>query len=126
MKNLYEMYPEFKGKELYMTGESYSGKYLPVFSYAMLEENANLNKTAEGVPQYNLKATLIGDGYPAPYQQRLSMYKVPQALNILDQNDMPQVAALERLCGDSLLNTTTMTMHNSTSEELCAAPITYA
>ena len=67
MKNLYEMYPEFKGKELYMTGESYSGKYLPVFSYAMLEENANLNKTAEGVSQYNLKATLIGDGYPAPY-----------------------------------------------------------
>jgi len=54
------------------------------------------------------------------------MYKVPQALNILDKSNMPQMAALERLCGDSLLNTTTGTMHNNTSENLCAAPISYA
>lgn len=108
-----------------MTGESYSGKYLPVFSYAMLEENSKMSKV-NGNNYFNLAATLIGDGYPAPYQQRLSMYKVPQALNILDQSDMPKIQALERLCGNSLLNTTTGTMHNSTSENLCAAPIGYA
>jgi carboxypeptidase C (cathepsin A) len=66
-----------------MTGESYSGKYLPVFSHAMLVENEKM-PTISGKPYFNLAATLIGDGYPAPYQQRLSMYKVPQALNILD------------------------------------------
>lgn len=59
-----------------MTGESYSGKYLPVFSHAMLTENANMAKV-NGNNYFNIAATLIGDGYPAPYQQRLSMYKVP-------------------------------------------------
>jgi hypothetical protein len=54
----------------------------------MLLENANMEKI-NGKPYFNLAATLIGDGYPAPYQQRLSMYKVPQALNILDKNNMP-------------------------------------
>jgi hypothetical protein len=49
----------------------------------MLVENEKM-PTISGKPYFNLAATLIGDGYPAPYQQRLSMYKVPQALNILD------------------------------------------
>jgi carboxypeptidase C (cathepsin A) len=39
MANLYEMYPEFKSKPLYMTGESYSGKYLPRYSNALLDSN---------------------------------------------------------------------------------------
>jgi carboxypeptidase C (cathepsin A) len=49
-----------------MTGESYSGKYLPVFSHAMLTENANMPKV-NGNNYFNIAATLIGDGYPAPY-----------------------------------------------------------
>ena len=39
MKNLYVKYPEFVGKPLYMTGESYGGKYLPAYSKKLLEEN---------------------------------------------------------------------------------------
>lgn len=39
MINLYEMYPEFKDKPLYMTGESYAGKYLPRYSNALLDSN---------------------------------------------------------------------------------------
>jgi len=60
MANLYEMYPQFKGKPLYMTGESYAGKYLPRYSNALLDSNA-ANAT-----QFNLMGTLVGDPYTAP------------------------------------------------------------
>jgi len=61
MKNLYAKYPEFVGKPLYMTGESYGGKYLPAFSNALLADN-----TTTGTTDFNLMATLIGDPYAAP------------------------------------------------------------
>lgn len=53
------------------------------------------------------------------------MYKVPEALGILEEENMGQIQALHRLCGDSLYNTTSESMHNSTSEAACAAPINY-
>ena len=61
MQNLYVKYPAFVGKELYITGESYGGKYLPAFSNALLEAN-----TSAGNTNFNLMATLVGDPYTAP------------------------------------------------------------
>lgn len=43
MANLYVKYPEFKNKPLYMTGESYAGKYLPFYSNALLDSNTANN-----------------------------------------------------------------------------------
>jgi len=37
-----------------MTGESYSGKYLPVFSYAMLEDNIKNKAKVNGNNYYNI------------------------------------------------------------------------
>jgi carboxypeptidase C (cathepsin A) len=39
MQNLYTLYPEFQGKDFYFAGESYAGKYLPRYSWGMLQEN---------------------------------------------------------------------------------------
>lgn len=39
MDLLYLKYPEFEGRDLYLTGESYGGKYLPRYSYELLMEN---------------------------------------------------------------------------------------
>ena len=35
----YQKYPEFKTRDLVLTGESYGGKYLPLFTYEILEYN---------------------------------------------------------------------------------------
>jgi carboxypeptidase C (cathepsin A) len=36
---LYDMYPEFKTRELFITGQSFAGKYLPLFGYHILNYN---------------------------------------------------------------------------------------
>lgn len=66
------------GLPLYMTGESYAGKYIPQFSWALLQNG-----------QFNLKASLMGDPYTAPLTQNTLMHVVPEALNILDDSNMP-------------------------------------
>jgi carboxypeptidase C (cathepsin A) len=34
--NFYEKYPQFKGRDFYVAGESYAGKYVPRYTYALL------------------------------------------------------------------------------------------
>ena len=94
MKGLYSTFPELAAKPLYMTGESYAGKYIPRFSYALLNEAGDVT--------FDLKASLIGDPYTAPLTQRTSTYLVPQALNILDESNMPQIATLQKNCQEIL------------------------
>jgi len=74
-----------------MTGESYAGKYIPRFSWA-LHENGG----------FNLQASLVGDPYTAPLTQRTHMHIVPEALNILDDSNMPQIAALRKTCQEGI------------------------
>jgi len=93
----YEMYPQFVGRDLYLSGESYAGKYLPRYSYALLKANEKL-----GEKRFNLKATLMGDPYTAPMTQRTHMYRVPEALNVLDDSNMPQIATLRHRCQETV------------------------
>ena len=63
----------------------------------MLQENIKL-----GYQKFNLKASFIGDPYIAPLIQRTHMHVVPEALNILDDSNMPQISALRHRCMESL------------------------
>jgi len=38
--------------------------------------------------RFNVSAMLVGDGYFSPFNQRMSMWKVPYALNVLEQENM--------------------------------------
>lgn len=87
MKNIFKEFPVLQDKDLYMTGESYAGKYIPRFSWALHEDGG-----------FNLKASLIGDPYTAPLTQRVHTYILPEALNIIDDSNMPQISALQKNC----------------------------
>mmetsp|Transcript_18229 Transcript_18229/g.22741 ORF Transcript_18229/g.22741 Transcript_18229/m.22741 type:complete len:135 (-) Transcript_18229:1059-1463(-) len=76
-----------------LTGESYAGHYIPAFSNALLDDDA-----FSGI----FKASLMGDPYTAGLTQKRLMYKVPEALNILDDSNMPQIAALNKNCVESV------------------------
>mmetsp|Transcript_567 Transcript_567/g.633 ORF Transcript_567/g.633 Transcript_567/m.633 type:complete len:185 (+) Transcript_567:128-682(+) len=49
-----------RANDLILTGESYSGKYLPLFTHRILLNNE------QGSSDINLKGTLIIDPYPSP------------------------------------------------------------
>ena len=89
--NIWETYPDLQGKDLYMTGESYAGHYMPYFSRDMVKAGT-----------FNLKASLVGDPYTAGLTQKTEMYHIPESLNILDDSNMPQIAALRKNCHEGL------------------------
>jgi carboxypeptidase D len=39
MMNLYTLFPEFVGREIYLAGESYAGKFVPRYAQEMLNFN---------------------------------------------------------------------------------------
>ncbi|KHN08079.1 Serine carboxypeptidase-like 50 [Glycine soja] len=57
--------PLFKNRPIYITGESYAGKYVPAIGYYILEKNANLNVSE----RVNLAGVAIGDGLTDPETQ---------------------------------------------------------
>lgn len=57
--------PVFKHRPIYITGESYAGKYVPAIGYYILEKNAELKDTK----RVNLAGLAIGDGLTDPVTQ---------------------------------------------------------
>lgn len=55
----------FKHRPIYITGESYAGKYVPAIGYYILEKNAELKDTE----RVNLAGLAIGDGLTDPVTQ---------------------------------------------------------
>ncbi|GBG24814.1 Serine carboxypeptidase-like [Hondaea fermentalgiana] len=92
MQGFYALHPWTKTLPLYLTGESYGGKYLPMFTRALLDSGVQV------------EATLIGNPLVAPRNQRTAMHVLPTALGLLDQTQVAQVAALEKKCEESIAN----------------------
>lgn len=68
----FELFPDERGNEVFIAGESYAGQYIPYIARGILDRNAAQEKAAES-PQYvNLSAILIGNGWVAPGEQSLS------------------------------------------------------
>ncbi|KAI0786433.1 Alpha/Beta hydrolase protein [Abortiporus biennis] len=56
----FETFPQFAGRPLHLSGESYGGRYLPVFASYIYDQN-QLAKL-DGRPTLNLQSVLIGNG----------------------------------------------------------------
>jgi len=65
---LYTLFPNLMDRDLYITGESYAGKYVPAFAYKIHQENTRL-KQEKGSRKINLKGLAIGDGLIDPISQ---------------------------------------------------------
>lgn len=56
----FETFKEFEGRAFHMAGESYGGRYLPIFASAVVDGNKQLIK--EGKSPINLNSVMIGNG----------------------------------------------------------------
>ncbi|TFY53350.1 hypothetical protein EVG20_g10154 [Dentipellis fragilis] len=70
----FENFPAFKGRALHMAGESYGGRYIPLFSAAIYDQNAALVEA--GITPINLTSAIIGNGYTDQLGMMLSYYDV--------------------------------------------------
>ena len=76
-----------------MTGASYAGKYIPLFTNGLLASNESMGKT-----KFDIASLQMGDPFTEPLSQRLIAYKIARGLNLFDESDLPQVAALNKSC----------------------------
>lgn len=83
----FENFSSFKGRAFHMAGESYGGRYVPLFAAQVHDQNALL--VAAGLTPINLVSVIIGNGMTDPYKQVASYYdmsctpaSVPPVLDI--------------------------------------------
>ena len=79
MKNLYATFPELASKPLYMTGESYAGKYIPKFSYELLQQELTMSIEAES-DERDAKSAKSAPGPACPSPRRFARPRVQLAL----------------------------------------------
>jgi cathepsin A (carboxypeptidase C) len=61
LRGFLEQNPSYKGRDFYITGESYAGHYVPAISYYLLNEATDIELT--------LKGLAIGNGLTDPFAQ---------------------------------------------------------
>ncbi|PIA46403.1 hypothetical protein AQUCO_01500145v1, partial [Aquilegia coerulea] len=67
--NWLERFPQYKTRDFYVTGESYSGHYVPQLAYKILLNNRNTNQTV-----INLKGIAIGNALINDYTDTLGQF----------------------------------------------------
>ncbi|KAJ3521507.1 hypothetical protein NM688_g9008 [Phlebia brevispora] len=124
----FEHFSQFKGKPFHMAGESYGGRYIPVFASEVYDQNAKLIKA--GITPINLESVMIGNGctdwetmIPSYYDMQCSPKSVPPILSI--SSCVAQKQALsrcaERLKGDC--HETTDAINCNAASLFCSAVI---
>ncbi|KAK4684296.1 hypothetical protein P7C73_g5896, partial [Tremellales sp. Uapishka_1] len=75
----FETFKEFEGRDFHMAGESYGGRYLPVFASAVVDGNRQLK--ADGKKEINLKSVMIGNGITDSFSTLESYYPYQCTIN---------------------------------------------
>ncbi|KII86255.1 hypothetical protein PLICRDRAFT_43837 [Plicaturopsis crispa FD-325 SS-3] len=68
----FENFSQFKGRPFHMAGESYGGRYIPVFASEVYDQNAELVKA--GLTPINLTSVMIGNGLTDFYTMTAAYY----------------------------------------------------
>ncbi|KAJ7073477.1 serine carboxypeptidase [Mycena belliarum] len=92
----FEHFTKFKGRSFHMTGESYGGRYVPVFAAEVYDQNTKLS--AAGYTPINLTSVMIGNGITDFYHQMSSSFdmqctaaSIPPILDIASCVHMKQM-----------------------------------
>lgn len=62
----FELFPNLKGRDLYLSGESFAGKYIPALAYTIHKRKLEGD---ESTTPFNLKGIAIGSGFISPIHQ---------------------------------------------------------
>ncbi|KAL8128825.1 hypothetical protein V2J09_017980 [Rumex salicifolius] len=66
----FERFPQYEGREFYITGESYGGHYVPQLSQAIVRHNKATNRIS-----INLKGYMVGNALTDDYHDHLGVFQ---------------------------------------------------
>lgn len=89
MLNFYKVHPEFASKNLYISGESYAGHYIPAIAEKLFYYNSN---------QFRLKGVAIGNGWTSPQHQEVSYADFSSDNGLINATLRDQLVPLFRIC----------------------------
>lgn len=81
----------FKSRPIYITGESYAGKYVPAIGYYIIKTNANLS----GSKRVNLIGLAIGNGLTDPITQVATHAQTAYFLGLINKKQKTHLEKLE-------------------------------
>jgi len=97
----FQLFPELKENDFYISGESYAGKYIPSAAYKIY--NMNQNPANQYV---NLKGISIGDGMMDPLIQTQGYADLMFQMSLMDENEVIQGYIYENLIENFILQQT--------------------
>ncbi|CAI0394710.1 unnamed protein product, partial [Linum tenue] len=84
--NWFERFPEYKGRDFYITGESYAGHYVPQLSQAVVWHNkATKSQTI------NLKGYMVGNALTDDYHDHLGVFQFLWAAGMISDQTYKQL-----------------------------------
>ncbi|GFY88788.1 serine carboxypeptidase-like 29 [Actinidia rufa] len=85
----FERFPQYKGRDFYISGESYAGHYVPQLSQAIARYNsARKEKTI------NLKGYMVGNALTDDYQDHLGVFEFMWAAGMISDQTYQQLNVL--------------------------------
>jgi len=108
-------YPEFKGRSLYITGESYAGEYIPFMANRLLTGMKDLGNQD---PTFELKGVSMGNPWVDPSIQNPAYLSFSLYSNIITLEDYFKLEPAFEACG------TLMKYGESTAQNACEVLLT--
>ncbi|KAJ3269000.1 Cell death protease [Terramyces sp. JEL0728] len=106
LHNFYQTYPEFIPFDLYLSGESFAGIWIPYFADAILKNNDGkldvIVAAAADKKGFNLKGLVIGNGWMDPRYQYPAYLVFAQTHGLLKGSDLTVAQGYMDLCKKEL------------------------
>lgn len=91
-----KLYPQFASNELYLFGESFAGRYIPMLAHAIMAHNRT-NRC-----KINLAGIGVGDGWVSPLIQEQTYGRYAYAHGLIDLTQKTQVEKLYLACENAV------------------------
>ncbi|OLY84551.1 Pheromone-processing carboxypeptidase KEX1 [Smittium mucronatum] len=110
LESFYKVFPEYKSRKLYISGESQAGVYLGYLAHSLLYERKDLG--------INLQGVMIGNGWIDPRSMYTSYAPFASALDLVSQTTLESMELDTNSCVKSLNNEVNITISDSNCERI--------
>ena len=99
MQEFLKIHHRFKGRDIYLAGESHAGHYIPSIAKYIMEKNKE--KTTESDITINIKGLLIGNGWIDPINQ-YDVSDFAYKYGLINDRQKQKLKKMDTRCGENI------------------------